>query len=120
MSEERGRERRQFVRYKLKATADVVFEDGVQEKGEIDNISTGGMFLNLKYSIPEDLRDKSIRASIHAVSSGGKVTVNAGCSIVRIEPTGVALFFASIDNANRSILHELIGELNDLVRNARY
>ena len=114
-----GSERRRFVRYKLKATADVVFENQVIEKGEIDDISTGGMFLNLGYVIPEEILDERVRTSIHAISLGEEVTIDAECSIVRTAPEGVALFFASIDSANRKILRDLIGELNDLVRDSR-
>lgn len=119
-SAERGSERRQFVRYTLKATADVVFENQSTEQGELDNISTGGMHMRLESELPKKLREGKIHASIHAISSGGPVTIEAECSIVRIEPDGgVAMFFASIDSDNRKILRDLIGELNDLLRDSR-
>jgi len=117
--EDRGSERRMFVRYKLKATADIVIDGHLMEQGEVDNISTGGMFLRLENEISEKLRDQTVHASIRATASKGEVTIEAGCSIVRTEPGGVALFFASIDGANRQILRDLIGELNDMVRNSR-
>jgi len=60
-----------------------------------------------------------VHALIYANASGGEVTIEAGCSIVRTTPEGVALFFSSIDSTNRKILHDLIGELNDLVRDSR-
>lgn len=117
--EDRGRERRQFVRYKLKATAQIVIDNQMDAQGELDNISNGGMFVMLDDKIPKNLHDQTVHATIHANSSAGEVTIQAGCSIVRTEPDGVALFFASIDNDNRKILRELIGELNDMVRDSR-
>ena len=119
VNEERGRERRQFVRYTLKARADVIFDGQMEEHGELDNISTGGMFVALESEIPEKLRDKKVNASIRAISAGEEVTIEAECSIVRVQPDGVAFFFASIDSDNRKILHDLIGELNDMVRDNR-
>lgn len=114
-----GSERRRFVRYTLKATADVVFGDGVIKHGDLENISTGGMFLNLDYDIPKKLQSEKLRASIRAIFSGEEVTIEAECSIVRVEPGGLAVFFSAIDSDNRKILHDLIGELNDLVRDSR-
>lgn len=119
MSIDSGNERRRFVRYSLKATADVVFDNEVKQQADIDNLSTGGMFLKLEYQIPKQLLDKKVHASIRARASGGEVIIEAGCSIVRTEPDGVALFFSSIDSTNRKILHDLIGELNEMVRDSR-
>lgn len=116
---ERGQERRRFVRYKLKAKANVVFDDGIMEQGDVDDISNGGMFLNLNYKIPKSVCDKKVDASIKAFVSGEEVTIKAGCSIVRTNSEGVALFFDSIDGSNRQILRDLIGELNNLVRDNR-
>lgn len=114
-----GSERRQFVRYNLKATADVVFENGLTEQVDIDNISTGGMFVKFESEIPKKSLGSKVYASIRAMASGGEVTINTECSIVRSEPDGVALFFSSIDTTNRKILHDLIGELNNMVRDSR-
>jgi len=116
---ERGSERRRFVRYKLKATADIVIDNQLTEHGELKDLSTGGMFLKLGNEIPKTLLDKKVHASIHANALGGEVTIESGCSIVRITPEGLALFFSSIDSTNRKILHDVIGELNDLVRDSR-
>ena len=114
-----GSERRRFVRYKLKATAEVMFDNQVKEQGELEDISNGGMYLNLGREVPKKYLEGSSHASIYAISSGEEVTIEAECSVVRIEPEGVALFFSSIDSANRQILRDLIGELNDLVRDSR-
>jgi c-di-GMP-binding flagellar brake protein YcgR len=89
-----GSERRRFIRYNLKATADVVFDNRVKEQGELDDISTGGMYLRLGNEIPRELRDKKAHASIHAIASGGEVTIESDCSIVRLTSEGVALFFS--------------------------
>ena len=83
---------------------------------DVDNISIGGIFLKLDYKIPKKLLSEKVHASIQAISSGEEVTIEAECSIVRVEPEGVALFFALIDSNNRKLLHDLIGELNDMVR----
>lgn len=116
---DRGRERRRFVRYKLKATANIVVDNQVTEQGDIHDISTGGMFLNLRNEISRKHLDKAVQATIHALALGGEVTIEAGCSIVRMTPGGLALFFSSIDSTNRKILHDLIGELNNMVRDSR-
>jgi len=116
---ERGSERRQFVRYKLDAKAEIVIDNHVTEHGDVHDISTGGMFLKLATEIPRKHMDKNVHAFIHAKASGGEVTIEAGCSIVRITSDGLALFFSSIDSTNRKILHDLIGELNDMVRDSR-
>ena len=84
-----------------------------------NRISYTELLLKLGNDIPRNLLDERGRASIHAISSGEEVTIKAECSIVRIAPEGVALFFASIDSTNRKLLHDLIGELNDLVRDSR-
>jgi c-di-GMP-binding flagellar brake protein YcgR len=118
-SEDPGTERRQFVRYQLKATADVVFDNRVKEQGEIDNISTGGMFLRLDNEVPKKLLDKKVHASINAISSGQEVTIEAECSIVRITSDGVALYFSSMDSSNRQLLRDLIHELYDMVHESR-
>jgi len=118
-SSEGSSERRRFVRYTLKVNADLVFANQMTEHAEVDNISTGGMFLKLDYDIPGNLRDKTIHAAIHAICGGKDITIESDCSIVRVEPNGVALFFASIDSANRTLLRDLIGELNNLMRDSR-
>jgi len=119
INSERGRERRRFVRYKLKATANIVIDNQLTQQGEVHDISTGGMFINLKSEIPRKHFDKNVRASIHALALGGEVTIEAGCSIVRMTSDGLALFFSSIDGSNRKILHDVIGELNEMVRDSR-
>jgi len=48
---ERGSERRQFVRYKLEARADIVIDNQVTEHADVHDISTGGMFLRLETEI---------------------------------------------------------------------
>lgn len=116
---ERGSERRRFVRYTLEATAEIVIDNEVTEHGDVHDISTGGMFLRLGSEIPKKYFDKKVHVSIYAKALGGEVTIEAGCSIVRNTPDGVALFFSSIDSTNRKILHDLIGELNDMVRDSR-
>ena len=113
---ERGSERRRFVRYKLDAKADIVIDNHITEHGDVHDISTGGMFLKLKTDISRKHLDKNVHAFIHANALGGEVNIEAGCSIVRITPEGLALFFSAIDSANRKILHDLIGELNEMVR----
>lgn len=118
-SDDRGRERRRFVRYHLKATANVFLENGAKEMGDVHDLSTGGMFLKLENDIPKKLLDKKLRASIRALASSGQVTIEAECSIVRVEEEGLALFFSSIDGDNRKVLHDLVGELNDMVRDSR-
>ena len=118
-NEERGSERRRFVRYHLNATADVMIDGRVKEQGAVHDISTGGMFLNLEEELPRSLIDKKVNASIYATTSGEAVTIEAECSIVRTTSDGVALFFSSIDSENRKLLHDLIGELNNLVRDSR-
>ena len=91
----------------------------MKEQGELEDISNGGMYLNLGREVPKKYLEGSSHASIYAISSGEEVTIEAECSVVRTEPEGVALFFSSIDSANRQILHDLIAELNDLVRDSR-
>jgi len=118
-SSDGGRERRRFVRYTLKVNADLVFANQMTEHAEVDNISTGGMFLKIAYDIPGNLRDKPVHAVVHAVCGGKEIAIESDCSIVRVESDGVALFFAAIDSANRKLLHDLIGELNTLLRNSR-
>jgi len=116
---ERGKERRRFVRYLLKARADIVIDNQLSEHGDVHDISTGGILLNLETQKLRKHLDKQIHAHIYADALAGGVTIEAGCSIVRFTSDGVALFFSSIDSTNRKILHDLIGELNNLVRDSR-
>jgi len=114
-----GNERREFIRYALKATAKVVFEDGTSKQGNIGDISTGGMFVKLDDQIPKSVINATILAKIKADVSGESLTILTECSVVRTEDTGVAFFFSSIDTNNRKILHTMIGELNNLVHDSR-
>lgn len=118
-SEGTGSERRKYVRYHLNATADLIFKNGSTSHGELDNISTGGMYVNVSGDLPKKLLDAPVNATIKATTSRGDVTVETECTVVRADKLGIAFYFDSMNLTHRERLRNLIIELNNLVRSGR-
>lgn len=113
------KERRRFIRFILEARASVTLSNGVSKEGEIESISSGGMYIRHDYQIPDNIIHDPVQATIIANTSGGELTINVECTVVRRDEDGAALFFNAINKTNRLLLRDLLNELNTLVRKSR-
>jgi hypothetical protein len=67
-------------------------------KGIVDNLSTGGMFLKTKESVPVSSKAE-ILINFDPVSNSSDLCVKAYGEIVRVAENGVGIKFTSIDMA---------------------
>lgn len=112
-------ERRRFVRYVLKTSAKLAFDDGESVLGKVENVSTGGVFLQLDSPCTEMKLERKGHISINAIVPDKIISIEADCRVVRITSNGIGIFFESLDTANKETLFDLMDELNRLIRESR-
>lgn len=114
-----GDERRRFVRYILTASAKLAFDDGETGLGKVEDVSTGGAFLQFGYTVARMNLERKGRISINAIIQHKVVTFEADFKVVRVTSSGVGVLFESLDATNKKILFNLVDELNRLLRESR-
>lgn len=117
MSDSDYSEKRGFVRYVLKARAEVTYlDDGTTYSGLVRDISVGGFFIEIDHGLNHVENNKSVEAHITAEISNADVTLVCRGKIVRITDDGFGVFFKSMSDENKKKLHGIISEVRRLMK----
>lgn len=105
-------EKRKYIRFKLKATGSVTFEDGVQHEGAIRDISVGGAFLEVA-DVDGDRLNQIATAVITTEIQGEMRTIEAMCKIARVAEDGLGLFFHVMDKYCKLDFVDILREIRN-------
>jgi hypothetical protein len=106
-------EKREFIRYSLKATGSVSFEGKIFQ-GTVSDISIGGIFLLLDSPLADDDVNKECEAVLIVDIEDEEKKVEFVSRVVRVNSEGVGLYFVDMDQQSKDFLHDIIVELRSL------
>ncbi len=111
-NEDFHKEKRQYVRYGLKARGEIVFEDGSSCNGEVHDISVAGAFFEVE-GLDADLVNQFVNISMNVEVKGQLRNLVAQCKIVRVTDTGVGMLLGKMDDSSKQTFYDLLQELRD-------
>jgi len=111
-NEDFHKEKREFVRYGLKARGEICFEEGIRHNGVFHDISVAGAFFETA-DIDEVSVNQFVTMSMNAEIKGELHNMISKCKIVRVTNTGVGMLFGKMDDRSKTTFHALMQELRD-------
>jgi len=112
MDDDFCKEKRRFIRYKLKAQGSLTFLDGAYFHGTIRDISVGGTFLEVTDVDPIRVGQQATAAIIVELNNDTR-SLEAICQIARITDEGIGLFFKEMDETCKLDFVDIIREIRN-------
>lgn len=106
------KEKRQFVRYGLKARGEISLDDGAVHNGTIRDVSVAGAFFEAE-GLGDEVVNQFVKLSMNVEIKGELCNMLAQCKIVRATDTGVGMLFGKMDDNSKVTFHALMQELRD-------
>lgn len=103
-------EKRQYIRYHLKARGSATFDDGERYEGAIRDISVGGAFLVVG-GVDQARLNQTATATIITQLHDETRSIEAMCKIARVADDGLGLFFHAMDKYCKMDFVDILREI---------